>query len=1184
MAQDNAHSNPFLVAALGASAGGLEAFEQFFEHMPAEAGIAFVIVQHLAPDHASALPELLARYTSMAVEQARDHAKIVPNRVYIIPPNATLTIKDRTLRVTAPLEARGYRTPIDSLFSSLAEDCGENAVCIMLSGTGTDGTLGLRAIKEHGGMAMAQTLESAKYDAILRSAIATGLVDHVLPVEEMPAKLMEYAAHLSLLDGKPNRIREQIATHLGKVHGLLRHRAGHDFSQYKENTIARRLERRMKALQIETIDQYVQILERQPDEVDLLFKDLLIGVTQFFRDHEAFETLGREVIPKLFDAKGADDKVRAGVIGCATGEEAYSIAILLCEHASTLDNAPTIQIFATDIDDQGLEMARKGRYPENIAKQVSPERLERFFSKQDSAYQVKRGLREVCIFSNHSFIKDPPFSRLDLISCRNVMIYLGRDLQRKIVPLFHYALRPGGYLFLGPSETTASHQELFRTIDKKHRIFQRKDSVPRPAIIFPLADISRPKHLGGSQPDAEERILPKQLEHVILQRYTPACVIVQENGDAVYFSGKISRYLEQPTGGPDTNVVNMARASLRVALRTCLHRAVTAHEHAVQKQVPVPKNGEMSHVDVTVEPLADFRDAHLFMIVIEDVAPPAGPQQTAGPASDASSEQTVRRLESELRSAQEHAQAVFEELETSNEELKSANEEYQSTNEELETSKEELQSLNEELETVNTELNRKIAELDHTNSDLQNLLNSTQIATIFLDSELHIKSFTPAAGSGFRLIAGDIGRPITDLASQFVEAGLEEDIKEVLKTLSMRERDLTGAQGRHYLMRILPYRTVHNVIDGVVITFVDVTQLKQAEQLVEDARIYAQNIVDTVREPLVVLDTGLRVTSASRSFYKMFQSTAEETVNRAFYELGNRQWDIPELRRLLSELKPANPLEDFQVEHPSADMGRKTMLLNARLIQQQTGSEPLILLAIEDITERKQSENLLRNLNVDLTQFAHAASHDLQEPLRMVVSYTQLLAKEYKGNLDQRADQYIAYAVEGAQRMETLLRDLREYWSVNEQRVFQPVPIDCNRALDKALDFLDLAIREGGGLVTHDRLPTVVAEEVPLVLLLQNLIGNALKYRRSDEPARIHVSAQRSAGAWSFSVRDNGIGIEAEHLEKIFAPFKRLHGSEYPGSGIGLAICQKLVERYGGRIWAESEYGQRSTFHFTIPA
>ncbi|MGH9621231.1 MAG: chemotaxis protein CheB, partial [Bryobacteraceae bacterium] len=434
-----------LIAALGASAGGLEALENFFKHMPADSGIAFIVVQHLAPEYKSALPELLARCTTMPVEQARNNARPEPDRVYIIAPNTTLTIQDRKLRVDSPAAPRGRRMPIDSLFRSLAEDYAENAVCIMLSGTGTDGTLGLRAIKESGGMALAQSLESAKYDAILRSAIATGLVDHVLPVEEMPAKLLEYAAYLHSLDGKPNHIREQMAAHMGKVHSLLRRRAGHDFSQYKESTIFRRLERRMKALQIETVAEYVQILERKPEEADRLFKDLLIGVTEFFRDAPAFEALAREAIPKLFEGKGSQTEVRACVVGCASGEEAYSIAILLAEHASTLGNPPTMKVFATDIDEHGLQMARKGRYPESMAEHMTPERLERFFIKEDHAYQVKRDLREICLFSTHSFIKDPPFSRLDLIACRNVMIYLGPDLQRKTVPVFHYALRSGGY-------------------------------------------------------------------------------------------------------------------------------------------------------------------------------------------------------------------------------------------------------------------------------------------------------------------------------------------------------------------------------------------------------------------------------------------------------------------------------------------------------------------------------------------------------------------------------------------------------------------------------------------------------------------------------------------------------------------------------------------------------------------
>lgn len=921
---DPSNTEQFLIAAIGASAGGLEAYETFFEHMPADAGIAFAVVMHLAPDHESALAQLLARHTRMSVEQVRDNTKVIPNRVYIIPPNATLTIKNCVLQVTPPAEPRGRRMPIDSLFLSLAEDRGELAVCIILSGTGTDGTLGLRAIKEHGGMAMAQTLESAKYDAILRSAIATGLVDHVLPVEEMPAKLMKYAAHLSALNGKPNSIRQQTAQRLGKIHNLLRQKAGHDFSQYKESTIIRRLERRMKALQIQTVEQYVQLLERRPEEADQLFKDLLIGVTQFFRDSEAFKALRREVIPKLFEGKGADGQVRVGVVGCASGEEAYSIAILLSEHASTLDNAPKLHIFATDIDERGLETARKGLYPESIAEHVSAERLERFFSKEEKGFQIKREIREICIFSTHSFIKDPPFSRLDLISCRNVMIYLGADLQRGIIPLFHYALRSGGYLFLGPSENVTSHQELFRTLDKKHRIFQRKETVLRPAVRFPLANISGPAPSGRKDSDAEERNLPRQLERIILQRYGPACVLVKENGDAVYFSGRISGYLEQPAGGPDTNVLHMAREGLRIPLRTCLHRAVTARARAVQKRVSVQTDGRVSHVDLTVEPLAEFRDAELYVIVFEEAAPVSGPAPGGdAPASDTGSEDTIRYLENELRAAQEHAQAAYEELETSNEELKSANEEYQSTNEELETSKEELQSFNEELETVNNELHRKVGELDHVNSDLQNLLNSTQVATIFLDSELRIRSFTPAAGAVFRLLAGDAGRPLTDLAAQFAgEGSLVEDMKEVLRTLSVREREMKGEQGRYFLMRILPYRTVRDVIEGVVVTFFDVTKLKEAEQRALAAKVYAENIVQTVREPLLVLDADLRVQSANKSFYELFKVFENETKGRVIFDLGNKQWDIPELRLLLGEVLPQRKtVRDFRVEHDSRNAG-----------------------------------------------------------------------------------------------------------------------------------------------------------------------------------------------------------------------------------------------------------------------
>ena len=1083
MTQNDTHE--FLIVAIGASAGGLEALEQFFRKLPADVPMAFVVVQHLSPDHESALPQLLAKYTSMRVQQVQENMKAAPGRVYVIPPDATMSITEGMLHLVAPAEPRGHRTPIDSFFSSLAEDRGEASVCIMLSGTGTDGTRGLRAIKEYGGMAMAQTLESAKYDSILRSAISTGLVDHVLPVEEMPGKLIEYSDHLASLNGQP-RVREQLGPELARIHRLLRQRAGHDFSQYKEGTIARRLERRIKVLQIKNVKEYVQVLEQRPEEADRLFCDLLIGVTQFFRDSEAFETLGREVIPKLFDGKEQDAQVRVCIVGCASGEEAYSIGMLLLEHEETLQKAPRIQIFATDIDERSLETARKGRYPDSIVEHVTAERLERFFIKQEGFYQVKRELRERCIFSSHSFIKDPPFSRLDLISCRNVMIYLGPELQEKMIPLFHYALRPGGYLFIGPSENVSGHRDLFSAIDKTHKIFQRKESLPRPAIQFPLGGIDRTNRSTVlKQADHVTGDLSRHLEHIILQRYRPACVTVKENGDGVYFSGQLGRFLEPPTGGPDTNVLNMARDTIRIPLRSALHRAAATRTR-VETRLSLQTGGATQDVHITVEPLPEFNDANLYMIAFAEVAsgaPLAAPIEAG--AADA-----IHHLESQLQTVQEYAQTTLEELETTNEELQSSNEELQSTNEELETSKEELQSFNEELETVNVELNRKVGELDHANSDLQNLLNSTQIATIFLDLQMQVKNFTPAAGAVFHLIAGDVGRPITDLAARFSEGELIDDIEEVLRTLETRERQVTAPVGQYYHLRILPYRTVNNVIDGVVLTFMNVTVIKQAEQRALEAQLYTKNIVETVREPLLVLDSDMRVKSANKAFYDMFQAFEDMTIGKSFYEIDDQQWNIPALRRALTEVLPQRKaLKEFQVELELPGVGNRVMMLNARQIERQKDQTPLILLSIEDVTE---SREMLLRLNEDLKHIAYATSHDLQEPLRMVVSYTQLLAREYRGRLDEKADQFIGYAVEGATRMEMLLRNLREYWSVTENWHEPRVRVDCNTVLEKAAKLLDRAIRECDTRITHEPLPVVTANELSLVLLFQNLIGNAI--------------------------------------------------------------------------------------------
>ena len=1191
----------YLIVGIGASAGGLEAFEQFFAQMPPDSGMAFVLVQHLAPDYTSLLPELLAKYTRMPVQQVKAEAPVAPDHVYIIPPDATLTIDRGVLQVASPpVEPRGHRTPIDSFFRSLAADQGENAVCILLSGTGTDGTLGLKAVKEYGGMALAQTPDSARYDSIVRSAIATGLVDHVLPIAEMPAKLREYATHLTVLRERngPPGLGAEVNDHLHTIHALLKRRTGHDFSQYKEGTVVRRMQRRMQALQLDAVDAYVTLLRQDPTELGFLFKDLLIGVTYFFRDPEAFAALAREVIPQLVADKGADDQVRVWVSGCASGEEAYSLAILLREHLDMLAVVPHVQVFATDIDEEALESARKGCYPAGIADQVTPERLERFFVKQDSLYQVKKELREMCLFSVHSLLKDPPFARLDLISCRNVLIYLGAELQQKLMRLFHYALRPGGYLFLGPSETVTRQGALFRTLDRTQRIFQKKDAVVRLPVEFPRTDVRWPSPRQRGEPErprpAPAQTISTLVERTIVESYAPACVVVTAQGEAVYFSGRTGRYLEPPAGTPSVNLVNMARAGLRLPLQTALRQAVTTHRRVVQEQVAVQTNGNVQTLTLVVQPLTEGEaEATLYLVIFQDLGPAQSPTPAAADAPGPSPEDAhLRSLEFELRTTRERLQAAIEELEASNEELSSANEEFQSTNEELETSKEELQSLNEELETVNAELRRKVDDLDRINSDLQNLLDSTQIATLFLDRELRIRNFTPAASTVLPLRPGDVGRPLTDLAQRFADTDLVSDATEVFRTLAVRERSLrTTDTNDRYLMRILPYRTVENVIDGVVLTFVNVTDLKRAEEAAHAAQVYAEDIVDTVREPLLVLDATLRVQSANRSFYETFAVTPAETEGRLLYELDGGQWDIPELRSLLTEVLSQNhAFADFAVEHDFPAIGRKTMLLNARKVSGLTNDKELILLAIEDVSERKRAEETLsqrtaelQRSNEELQQFAHIVSHDLHEPLRTVAGHVQLLARRYQGKLDADADEFIGYAVEGTRRMQALIQDLLAYARAGGTAQ-EFTAVDCEALLQHTLDDLRRAIEEKSAGVTHDPLPTVRGDAKQLGLVFQNLIGNALKFH-GQAPPRIHLSARQDGSQWIFAVRDNGIGIDAQQVERVFQVFQRLHpDSDYPGTGIGLAICKKIVERHGGRIWVESAPGQGATFFFTLPA
>jgi two-component system, chemotaxis family, CheB/CheR fusion protein len=995
-------AQPGYIVGIGASAGGLEAFEAFFTHMPPDSGMTFVLVQHLDPQHPSLLPELLATHTHMPVHSIVDRTPVVPDHVYLIPPNTTLTIDQGVLLLATPAEARGHRMPIDHFFQSLATDQGAHSIGIILSGTGSDGTLGLVAIKEHGGMTMAQEPESARFDAMPQNVITRGVVDHVLPIARMPATLLAYVQHetrrpqRSASTGTP----EQSADALRTICAILRSATGHDFSHYKPGTLLRRIARRMQVGRVDELDTYIERLRQDQQEVEQLFQDLLISVTHFFRDKAAFDALAT-VIPNLFRPKGADAPLRVWVPGCASGEEAYSIAILLREHMARLEASPQIQVFATDIDEPALDVARQGQYGEGIAEHVSAERLAQFFVHNERGYQITKAIRDLCIFSAHNLISDPPFARLDLIACRNLLIYLDADVQRRLVPLLHYALTSQGYLFLGSSESIAAHPELFRTVDKQHRIFQRNDLLVRPHIDFPLAEPGR-RQLRRSpatprSPTPNQPHLGELFDHILLEQYAPPSVIINERGEIVYFSSRTSRYLAPPAGMASLDILAMVRGELRLALLTATRAALKNRAPVIRENLVIETDDGFQRLNLVVRPLSELgEDSGLFLVIFQEIGPALSRSQPqAAGLSPSIEEPIVQQLSQELQTTRaaletsiDELQGANTELTSANEELLSFNEELQSANEELQTSKEEIQSINEELQTVNVELNRKVAELDRANSDLQNLFASTHIPAIFLHTDGRIARFTPAATEVFRLIESDIGRPIGDIAPRFRDGDLTVLMREVLRTLTPYEEPVCRPESdTWWLMRIRPYQTLANVIDGVVITFSDITHLKQAEAererllaAVQQARRLAERIVETVRQPLLILDANLHVQSANRAFYQAFQVTAADVERTSFYGLGSGQWDSPELRAWLDAiLAEQSAPEEFEITRTFPQIGYKRMLLNARMVEQPLDRAQLILLAMEDITERAQATAVLQQARDVLETRVLERTHELAE-------------------------------------------------------------------------------------------------------------------------------------------------------------------------------------------------------------
>ena len=960
-------STQFRIVGMGASAGGLEAFEQFFRNVPADSGLGFVLVPHLDPNHASVLTEILQRCTAMPVVEAQDHTLVASNSVYVIPPNRDMVIFNGSLQLSEPEKPRGHRMPIDSFLRSLAEDQGDKSIAVILSGTGSDGTLGLRAILGAGGVSYVQEPSSAKYDGMPTSAIKADLATYVLPVEKMPDALLAGKNAPVLRESIP--ATPAAAGNLDRILMQLRSGTGHDFSQYKKSTIVRRIERRMSQHDIETAEVYFRYLKENPQEVQSLFKELLINVTSFFRDPDAFAALKKDVLPKLFADKPEGTVFRVWVPGCSSGEEVYSIAILLREFLDETRQNFKLQLYATDLADDCIATARGGLYPPNIVQDVMPERLRRFFTKEETGYRVKKEIRELVVFAVHNVIKDPPFTKLDLLSCRNLMIYLEAVLQNRLIKNFHYALNPNGVLFLSPSESFGNHPDLFAPLSHKWKFYRAIHSILSPRAVLAggvdwAASGDRTRRDGPARKTSEPDFA-ELTQRVLLQTWAPPSVVTDLAGNVRYVHGETGKYLRPAPGQATHNVVEMAREGLQQELRVAVHNAASQGAPTSNREVSVKTNGNFQTVSFTVRrlPAPDAGDGFL-LLSFQDVAhaasvKPSAAKSARGKHAVATLEaRRVEELERELAYIKEnlHAtieeqQASYEELKSGNEEIQSTNEELQSSNEELETSKEELQSVNEELITVNAELQAKIEQLAGMQNDMKNLLDNVNVGTIFLDTHLFIRRFTREAVRVYPLVASDVGRPLSDIKSEAAGEDLLADAKGVLDTLVPRERQVKSAAGASYLARIQPYRTLDNVIEGVVLTFTDITQRVAVETTAQEARELAEGIVDTVREPLIVLDGALKVVLASRAFYRRFRVAPEETVGRLIYELGNHQWDIPKLRELLETVLPRDrSFDDFVVEHEFPTIGWKRMHLNARRVIGTTGDTKLILLAFEVLT------------------------------------------------------------------------------------------------------------------------------------------------------------------------------------------------------------------------------------------
>lgn len=1189
-------ANDFLVVGLGASAGGLEALKKLFDALPASPGIAFILIQHLDPTHKSMMADLLANHTAMTVLEAANAMPIARDHVYIIPPGADLSIRRGALRVTKPRERHGTRMPFDFFLHSLAGEYGQRAVCAVLSGTGADGSAGVIAVHEKGGLVIVQDPKEAAHDGMPRNAIMTGAADFVLPVAKIPDALAQYSGQARRKPAS-SKVADEAAVGLSAIIDLLRTQTSHDFTLYKEGTLQRQIERRMVAASIRDIGDYLNALRKDPKEIELLAKDMLIHVTRFFRDEDTFDVMAKTVVADLVRQQPLDKPIRIWNAGCSTGEETYSIVMLFLEEIAATKRNVKLQVFASDIDAGAVALARNGVYSESIEKDISPARLKRFFVKDGKNYRVTRELREAVVFTTQDLLADVPFSRLDFVSCRNLLIYLRPDVQEKVLSLFHFALREGGILVLGNSEAIGDLGGQFEPISKKQRIFRHLGRSRPGEVQFPITAgavkwtaPSASRRPESAAPHAKVGGLAQQ---ALLETYAPASVLINARHEGLYFFGPIDDYLKIASGAASRDIMAMARDGLRTKLRAAIRQAGWKHARVALGGARMDRNGATVSVTISVQPVQG--EAEEFLLVsFADEPERKKPGKTASQNPESSHveliEQELDATRKQLEGAIDALGTTNDELTATNEEASSVNEELQSTNEELETSKEELQSLNEELTALNSQLTETIEVQRATANDLQNTMNSADIAMLFLDGNLKIRLFTPAAKSMFSVIASDVGRPLADLARLTNDTHLLADAATVLVSQTPLTWEVEAHGGAWYTRRVLPYRATDGQVEGVVVTFADISERKKAEREIEAARAYSDSIINTIPQPLVVLDAELRVISASRSFYRTFSVKPEETVGRRLDAINDGRLDIASLHAFLDRLgRGEGSIENHEVEVELPSLGTRSLLVNALDITGDAAAARKILVTIDDVTDRKKASEALEaakllaeQANLGKTQFLAAASHDLRQPLQTLSLLQGILAKRIE---DPANLKLVAKLEETLGAMSGMLNTLLD---INQLEAGTVRPEIVEFQIGSLFDRLNTefayhaAAKDLSWRVVSSGL-SVRSDPRLLEQMIRNLLSNAVKY---TERGKVLLGCRRRGDTLRIEVWDTGIGIPADQHKTIFEEFRQLDNAARErsrGFGLGLSIVQRIGDLLGNPVDVRSRPGFGSVFAIEVP-